>query len=81
MRRRNSKFVERSDNKFLQIARDFLEICPKCNSIHVFVRQRKRPKYYCNDCKNEFDDPKAKIAYKTYKQKMEQGKKYSNPDR
>jgi hypothetical protein len=44
------------------------------------VRQRKIPKYYCKDCKNEFDDPKAKIEQKTIKQKNETGKQYQNPE-
>jgi len=74
-----NKFVERSHNKFIQMARDFVEVCPKCSSINISVRQRKTPKYYCRDCKNEFDDPKAKIVQKTSKQQRDFGKYYFNP--
>jgi len=73
-------FVERSHNKYAQMARDFLEVCPKCESIKISIRKRKTPKYVCKDCGNEFDDPKAKIAFKTPKQKDDFGRQYSNPD-
>ena len=81
MRRKTNRFIEQSDNKFLQIARDFVEVCPKCSSINIFVRQRKTPKYYCKVCKNEFDNPKATIEHKTSKQRNEIGKQYHNVDR
>ena len=72
--------VGRSDNIFLQTARDFIEVCPNCESIHISVRQRKIPKYYCQICKTEFDNPKAEIVHITQKQRREIGKQYSNPD-
>jgi DNA-directed RNA polymerase subunit M/transcription elongation factor TFIIS len=62
------------------MGRDFVEMCPNCNSIHISVRKRKTPKYRCHDCGNAFDDPKAKIVYKTQKQKNDFGRQYSNPD-
>ena len=80
MRRKKNRFTEPSDNKFLQIARDFDEICPKCDGIQISVRQRKIPKYRCQDCGNEFDNPKATIVHKTIKQQREIGKQYHNPD-
>jgi transposase-like protein len=80
LRRKKNRFIEQSDNKFLQIARDFVEVCPKCKSINISVRQRKIPKYRCQDCGNEFDDPKAEIVHKTIKQQREFGKQYNNPD-
>ena len=54
-------FVERSHNKFYQMAKDFIEVCPKCKSKNIFVRRRKIPKYMCQNCGNEFDDSKTKI--------------------
>jgi transposase-like protein len=81
LRRKKNRFIEQSDNKFLQITRDFVEVCPKCKSINISVRQRKIPKYRCQDCKNEFDDPKAKIAYTTHKQRYDFGRQYSNSDK
>jgi transposase-like protein len=81
LRRKKSRFIEPSNNIFLQIARDFDEVCPKCDGIHIFVRQRKIPKYRCQDCANEFDDPKAEIVYITQKQRREIGRQYDNPDK
>jgi len=72
--------VERSHNKFRQIAKDFIAVCPKCESNKITIRKRKTPKYRCHDCGNEFDDPKAKIVYTTQKQRKDYGKQYSNPD-
>jgi|GEM_PF-6627251 len=72
--------VERSNNKFLQRERDFVKVCPKCKSTHIFIRRRKIPKYRCHDCGNGFDNPKDKIASITSKQKNDFGKQYSNPD-
>ena len=80
MIKEKNEVVGRSHNKFLQIARDFIEICPKCKSIRISVRKRKTPKYICHACGNEFDDPNAKIGYTTSKQKEDFGKQYSNPD-
>ena len=62
------------------MTRDFVEICPRCKSIHISIRQRKKPKYRCQDCKNEFDNIKTKIVPKTQKQINEFGKQYSVPD-
>lgn len=73
-------FVERTRNRFLQIARDFIEICPKCKSNKISIRNRKIPKYRCQGCGNEFDDPNAKIIHMTPKQQREFGEQYSNPD-
>ena len=70
------KFVERSHNKFYQMAKDFLAVCPKCKSTKISSRKRKAPKYVCNDCGHEFDNPKATIAYKTQKQKDDYGRYY-----
>jgi len=75
-----NKFVERSHNKFIQIAKDLIEVCPKCESIKISIRKRKTPKYRCEGCHNEFDDPKAKIVYQTQKQKKDFDRQYSNPD-
>lgn len=72
--------VGRSCNKFLQMGRDFVEVCPNCNSIRISVRKRKTPKYRCHACGNAFDDLKAKIVYKSQKQKNDFGRQYSNPD-
>jgi len=74
------EFAERFHDKYRQIAKDFIAVCPKCESIKIYIRKRKTPKYVCMKCGNEFDDPKAKIANKTKKQKEDFGKKYSNPD-
>lgn len=81
MRRKKSRFIEPSNNIFLQIARDFVEVCPKCDGIHISVRRRKIPKYRCQDCANEFDNPKAEFAYITQKQKEEIGIQHPNPDK
>ncbi|VVB61020.1 Uncharacterised protein [uncultured archaeon] len=66
-----NKFVEQHHNKFLQIAQDFIEVCPICKNKNISSRQRKTPKYKCQDCGNEFDDPKAKIVYTTHKQRYD----------
>ncbi|MFA5102174.1 MAG: hypothetical protein WC525_03395 [Candidatus Thermoplasmatota archaeon] len=81
LKKKKNKLFEQSDNKFLQIARDFIEICPKCHSVKISVRQRKTPKYFCRYCKNEFDNPKAEIIHKTMKQQREIGRQYDNPDK
>jgi transposase-like protein len=62
------------------MGKDFVEICPKCKSKDIAIRQRKTPKYYCTACKNEFDDPKTMLPNTTRKQQKEIGKQYSNPD-
>lgn len=80
MKRKKNRFIEQSDNKFLQIARDFDEVCPSCNSIHISVRKRKIPKYRCQYCGKEFDNPKETKVYQTPKQKREYHMQYSNPD-
>ena len=72
--------VGRSHNKFLQTARDFVKVCPKCVSIKISIRKRKIPKYKCQDCGNEFDDPKAEIGYITQKQIKDFGRQFHNPD-
>ena len=81
MIKEENEFVERSHNIFLQMAKDFVEVCPRCKSIHISIRKRKTPKYRCQDCKNEFDDPKAMIVHQTPKQKREFDMHYSNPDK
>ena len=80
MRIKENRFVERSNNKFLQIVRDFDRVCPECKSNIISTRNRKTPKYRCQNCKNEFDDPNAKIVHKTCKQHRDYGRQYSNPD-
>ena len=75
-----NQFVERNYNSFLQTTQDFIEVCPKCKRKNISSRQRKIPKYLCQDYKNEFDNPKTKIVYITQKQRKEFGKQYSNPD-
>ncbi len=75
-----NKFFGQNHNSFLQATQDFIEVCPKCKRTNISSRQRKTPKYHCQDCKNEFDNPKAKIVYITQKQRKEFGKQYSNPD-
>ena len=77
---KEDRFVERSHNKFFQMGKDFVEVCPKCKSKDISIRKRRTQKYYCQVCKNEFDDPKTRIAYTTKKQRIEIGKQYSNPD-
>jgi transposase-like protein len=74
-----NEFVERSHNKFYQMAKDFIAVCPKCKNTKISIRKRKTPKYVCNDCGNEFDDPKTKIVQKTQKQKDDFGRYYFNP--
>jgi transposase-like protein len=81
LRKKKNEFIEKSDNKYVQIARDFVKICPKCKCIKISVRNRKKPKYRCEGCHNEFDDPKAMIVLKTQKQRKEIDKQYSNPDK
>ena len=80
MIKEEDEFVERSHNKFIQMAKDFIAVCPKCESIKISIRKRKAPKYRCHDCGNEFDDPKTRIVYTTHKQKNDFGRRYSNPD-
>jgi transposase-like protein len=80
LRKKQNRFIEPSHNKFLQIARDFDKVCPKCTSINITTRTRKKPKYKCQYCDNEFDDPKAKIVQKTQQQINDFGKHYRNPD-
>ena len=75
-----NEFVEQNHNGFLQTARDFVKVCPKCNNFHITTRTRKNPKYKCDKCGNEFDNPKAKIVYTTQKQRNDFGRQYSNPD-
>ncbi|DAC72817.1 MAG TPA: hypothetical protein DSN98_03290 [Thermoplasmata archaeon] len=62
------------------MAKDFFEMCPKCDGVKISIRKRKTPKYVCKDCGNEFDDPKAMLVHKTQKQKKDHGRQYSNPD-
>ena len=80
MIKEENEFIGHPHNIFLQIAKDFVEVCPKCNSTNISIRKRKIPKYRCQECKNEFDDPNAQIVNKTKKQKHEYGQEYSNPD-
>jgi ribosomal protein L37AE/L43A len=75
-----NEVVGRSHNKFLQMGRDFVEVCPKCKSIHISVRRRKIPRYVCQNCGNEFDDPKAKMGLITLIQQRYYGRPYPNPD-
>lgn len=58
------------------ITRDFDRVCPKCKSINVFARTRKKPKYKCKNCDCEFDGPNAKIENKTLKSKNDYSKQY-----
>ena len=62
------------------MAKDFIAVCPKCESTKITIRRRKTPKYRCHDCGNEFHDPKTRIVYTTQKQKEDFGRRYSNPD-
>ena len=80
MIKEEDKFVELSHNKFIQMAKDFIAVCPQCKSTKITIRKRKTPKYRCHDCGNEFDNPKAKIVYKTQKEKSDFRRQYSNPD-
>jgi len=81
LRKKKNVFIEQSDNKYIQIARDFVKVCPKCKSFHISVRNRMTPKYRCASCHTEFDDPKAEIVHITQKQRTEIGKQYLNPDK
>jgi ribosomal protein L37AE/L43A len=74
------KFVERSHNKFIQMAKDFSKVCPECKSKNILVRRRKTPRYVCQNCGNEFHNPKTRIVYTSQKQKDDFGRHYSNPD-
>jgi ribosomal protein L37AE/L43A len=74
------KFVEQSHNKFIQIVKDFSKVCPKCNSKNIAVRRRKIPRYVCQNCGNEFDDPKTKMGLITLIQQRYYGRPYPNPD-
>ena len=80
MIKEENEFVERSHNRFFQMVKEFVEVCPKCKSNKISIRNRKIPKYRCQDCKNEFDDPKTKFANKTQKQRNDFGRQYPNPD-
>ncbi len=77
---KEDRFVEQSHNKFFQMGKHFLEVCPKCKSNEIMIRRRKTPKYRCKACKNEFDNPKTRLSYRMQKQKNEIVKQYSNPD-
>jgi len=77
---KEDEIVERHHNRFLKTTQDFFAVCPKCESIRISSRQRKTPKYKCRNCGNEFDDPKAKMPYKTQKEKSDFRRQYSNPD-
>jgi transposase-like protein len=78
--KKEDEFAERSHNKFFQMGKDFIEVCPECKSTNISIRNRKKPKYKCQDCGNEFADPKAKIVNKTQKERNDFGRQYSNPD-
>ena len=80
MIKEENKFFGQNHNSFLQTTQDFIEVCPQCKRKNISSRQRKTPKYRCQDCKKEFDNPKAEIVYRTQKQRKEIGKQYSNPD-
>ena len=62
------------------ITQDFDRICPKCKSINVFARTRKKPKYKCKNCAYEFDDPNASVENITHKLKNDYTKQYSYLD-
>lgn len=80
LRKKEKTYGEPSHNKYVQIAKDFIALCPQCKSSKVTIRKRKTPKYLCHDCGNEFDDPKSFLSYTTRKQKYDFGRQYSNPD-
>ena len=80
MIKEKNEFVGQSHNKFRQMAKDFIAVCPKCESTKITIRRRKTPKYRCHDCGNEFHHPKTRIVYTTQKQKNDYGRRYSNPD-
>ena len=80
MIREKNEFVEQSHNKFLQMAKDFIEVCPKCKMLILLLEKERHQNIDVTDCGNEFDDPKAKIVYTTQKQKNDFGRQYSNPD-
>ena len=65
---KEDRLVERSRNKFKEIDKDFIVVCPKCKDYHITIRRRKKPKYYCQKCKKEFNNPKAKITLSRRKQ-------------
>lgn len=58
--------------------RDFIEVCPKCKCMRIFVTNRENPKYRCHDCGYEFDDPSGLIVHKIQTQRKEIGKQYSH---
>jgi len=70
--------IGKSSNKYIQIAKDFIAVCPNCKSSKITIRKRKTPKYRCKKCGNEFDDPKAAFPYTTRKQKYDFGRQYFN---
>lgn len=60
------------------ITQDFDRVCPKCKSINVFARTRKKPKYKCKKCDCEFDNAHAKNE--TPKLKNDYSRQYSYLD-
>lgn len=66
--------VKQYHNKFLQTTQDFIEVSLICKSKNISSKQRKTPKYKCQDCKNKFDDPKTRITYTTRKQRYDFGR-------
>ena len=75
-----NKLVEHVHKNFLQTVRDFVKVCPRCQSINIYTRTRKKPKYKCLHCNNEFDNPDAQIVHKTIKEHKDYVLQYSEPD-
>ena len=51
------EFIDHVKNNFDYIP---APLCPKCNSRYPSERTRKKPRYLCQECRLEFDEPKYK---------------------
>ena len=75
-----NKVVKYTHKGLLHKSRDFAKVCQKCKSVNIYTRTRRKPKYKCLYCKNEFDSPNAKLTHKTLKEQKEIVIQYSEPD-
>ena len=75
--KKEDRVDDQPNDHSLQTTRNFEKVCPKCESISVSTRTRKKPKYKCNHCDFEFDDPKVLINYKMFNHKRNYGRNYS----
>jgi transposase-like protein len=67
--------------RFHQIAqKNFFIVCPLCESIKIFKRRRKTPKYRCQKCCHVFDDPRVKMFSESRNEKNDFDRIYSDLD-